>query len=301
MTPLAGADLPSLERYERIRPALRDAILAHKAPRRVPVGDRVTLVFEDRETLRWQVLEMCRVERIRDPRAVQHELDVYNELIPGEGELSATLYVEITDRTDIRPELDRLIGIDEHVFLEVGEEEIQARFDPKQMEEDRISAVQYLRFPLGPERAARFADPEVPVALRIDHPNYRARAELAPATRRSLAVDLRGDPPSLLDLSADPVDEADEAGAAAGPEVLASRGRVRAVRPARPRGRGHVVVEPAFEGAPGLDEAEPALLTELLLLARELSGPMRRSLGACRIALDAAAVPVRLDLWAPGD
>jgi hypothetical protein len=279
--------------YEGARPALRDAILAHKARRRVAVGDRVTLVFEDRETLRWQVLEMCRVERIRDPRAVAHEIEVYNELVPGEGELSATLYVEITDRAEIRPELDRLIGIDEHVFLEVGDAEVQARFDPKQMEEDRIAAVQYIRFPLGPELAARFADPGVPVALRVDHPRYRARAELGPATRESLLVDLRGDPPALVDFAA-------AAGSpAAAPEVLAQRGRVRAVRPATPRGRGHVVVEPAFDDAPGLDEADPALLADLLLLARELAGPMRRSLGSCRISLDATATPVRLDVYAP--
>ena len=296
MRPLEPADIPSLEAYERIRSALRDAIMAHKQPRRVPVGDRVTLVFEDRETLRWQVLEMCRVERIRDPDAVAHEIDVYNELVPGDAELSATLYVEITDRANIRPELDRLIGIDEHVVMEVGDEAVPARFDPKQMEEDRIAAVQYIRFPLGSALAARFQDPQVPVAVRIDHPNYTARAELDAATRESLAVDLRGDTPPLVDLAAEAAGKGKDADAA---EVVASRGRVRAVRPAEPRGRGHLVVEPAFEDAPGLDDAEPALLTELLLLARELSEPMRRSLGSCRISLDAPARPVRIDVYAP--
>lgn len=293
MRPLEPADIPSLEAYARIRPALRDAVMAHKEPRRVAVGDRVTLVFEDRETLRWQVLEMCRVEGLRDPRAVAHEIEVYNELVPGDAELSATLYVEITDRAEIRPELDRLIGIDEHVVLEVGDAEVPARFDPKQMDEDRIAAVQYIRFPLGADLAARFADPAVPVAVRIDHPHYAARAELSAATRESLAVDLRGDPPPLVDLAAEAAGGADAA------EVVASRGRVRAIRPATPRGRAHVIVEPAFDDAPGLDEAEPALLTELLLLARELSGPMRRSFGSCRISLDATARPVRLDVYAP--
>ena len=99
-----------LDRYEAVRPELRAAIIEHKRERRVPVGDRVTLVFEDRETLRWQVLEMARVEQIRDRDALQRELDVYNELVPGEDELSATLFVEIPDLERIRPELDRLIG-----------------------------------------------------------------------------------------------------------------------------------------------------------------------------------------------
>lgn len=293
MRPLTPEDLPPLDRYERIRPALRDAILAHKAPRRIAVGDRVTLVFEDRETLRWQVLEMCRVERIRDPKAVAHEIGVYNELVPGAHELSATLYVEITERERIRPELDRLIGIDEHVFLEVGDDAVQARFDPKQMEEDRISAVQYLRFPLGPERAARFADPGVPAALRIDHPEYRVRAEIPRDSRRALASDLEGDPPSLLDFAA--LQEQD----APAEDVVAARGRVRAVRPAEPRGRAHVVVEPALDEAPDFHDADPELLLELLALAREIAAPMRQQFGSCRISIDAAGGPLRLDVYAP--
>jgi len=291
--PLVPDDIPSLERYAKLRPALRDAILAHKAPRRIAVGDRVTLVFEDRETLRWQILEMCRVEQIRDPKAVAHEVEVYNELVPGEHELSATLYVEITERVRIRPELDRLIGIDEHVFLELGDDEVRARFDPKQMEEDRISAVQYLRFPLGPERAARFRDPQVPAALRIDHPEYRVRAEIPPSSRRALSADLEGDPPSLVDFAA----LHEQEGPAS--DVLARRRRVRAVRPAEPLGRAHVVVEPAEEPVPDFHDAEPELLLELLGLAREVAAPMRQQFGSCRISLDAAGGPLRLDVYAP--
>ena len=98
--------------------------------------------------------------------------------------------IEITDPEMIRPELDRLIGIDEHVYLDVGDQTIQATFDEKQFEEDRISAVQYLRFPLGPDLAARFRDPGERVILRVEHPIYSEAAEIAGETRASLVADL---------------------------------------------------------------------------------------------------------------
>lgn len=203
MKPLAPEDLLDLESYQRARDDYLEAIIAHKRQRRLAVGDCVTLLFEDRETLRFQVQEMLRVEHIRDPQAVQRELDVYNELMPGERELSATLFIEITDAPRIRPELDRLIGIDEHVVLRLGEGasagEIPARFDPKQFEDDRISAVQYVRFPFTPEQVERFADPSVPARVHIHHPSYRREAALQGAMRESLVRDLRGEPPVLLD------------------------------------------------------------------------------------------------------
>ena len=117
MKRLTLEDVVGLDAYDALRGAYRDAIIAHKRERRLAIGENVTLLFEDRETLRFQVQEMLWVERIADPDKIQHELDVYNELMPGEGELSATLFVEITDAERIRPELDRLISIDEHVAL----------------------------------------------------------------------------------------------------------------------------------------------------------------------------------------
>jgi hypothetical protein len=126
-----------------------------------------------------------------DPAEIATECRIFNDLVPGPGELSATLMIEITESRDIRGELDRLVGIDEHVFLDVGGTGVQARFDPKQYEADRISAVQYVKFPLGAELAARFADPAVPVILRVAHPSYRAEAPIAGATRASLTADLR--------------------------------------------------------------------------------------------------------------
>ena len=122
--------------------------------------------------------------------ASSYELDVYNELIPGEDQLSATLMIEITDPERIKPTLDRLVGIDEHVVLEIGDDQVQATFDPRQFEEERISAVQYVRFRLGPELARRFKTSNAAVKLRVDHPGYTAETVLDPASRASLAKDL---------------------------------------------------------------------------------------------------------------
>jgi hypothetical protein len=99
--------------------------------------------------------------------------------------------IEITQAQQVRAELDRLVGIDEHVFMAVGGSAVQATFDPKQREEDRISAVQYVKFPLGAELAERFAEPAVPVVLRVEHPSYRAATRIEGASRAALAADLK--------------------------------------------------------------------------------------------------------------
>lgn len=193
MRPVRREELLDLVAYEKGRDAYLASVIEYKRLRRVGVGDRLTFVFENRETVRFQIQEMLRAERIVEEAKIGEELAVYNELLPGANELSATLMIEITESRRIRAELDRLIGIDEHVFLEVGDQSVRASFDPKQFEEERISAVQYVRFPLGPELASEFRDPAVPARLWVDHPSYRASTELCGAIRASLAADLAPD------------------------------------------------------------------------------------------------------------
>jgi hypothetical protein len=221
---------------------------------------------------------MLWIEGIEDPEKIQHELDVYNELMPGERELSATLFIEITELAEIRPELHRLIGLDAHVSLLLGagpgEGVIRARFDPRQSEDDRLSAVQYIRFPLDAEETRRFADAATAVRLRCDHPNYRHEAELPPAVRARLARDLSQEPEPLLRPHAK----------GAADRVLFDDGRVRALRPARPRGPGHVVVEAI--GAPSLLEAEPELRSALMEAVLRVAREVVREHGACRVAAD---------------
>ena len=190
MRKLTLADLAEPIAYERERSAFRARIIALKQNRRVPVGDCITLVFENRETARFQIQEMCRVEQIVEPEAIQAEVDVYNTLIPDDGELSATFLVELDDAQKIRELLDRLVGVNETVFLEVDGNRIQARFDPGTYREDRLAAVHYLRFRLTPEAVQAFKSDGREIALLIDHPNYRGRTVLSGEVRRALAEDL---------------------------------------------------------------------------------------------------------------
>jgi len=176
--------------YERVREAFLARTIALKRPRRISVGDRLTFIFENRDTVLFQIQEMLRAERTVKEERIEDEIAVYNELVPGANELSATLMIEIPEMRRIRAELDRLIGIDEHVFLDVAGESVRASFDAKQFESDRISAVQYMRFPLGPTLACKFCDPTVSARLRVAHPNYRESTELTGESRASLAADL---------------------------------------------------------------------------------------------------------------
>ena len=191
MRPVDPSEILDLTAYERVRADFLRRMIEHKRPRRIGVGDKLTFIFEDRDTVIFQIQELTRAERTVDPAEIAIECRVFNELGPGRHELSATLMIEITETRQIRPELDRLVGIDEHVFMDVGGSAVQASFDPKQREEDRISAVQYVKFPLGAELAERFADPAVPVTLRVEHPNYRTSVRIEGAARAALAADLK--------------------------------------------------------------------------------------------------------------
>jgi hypothetical protein len=183
-------EILDLVAYEKIRPEFLAKTIALKQPRRVGVGDRLTFIFENRDTVLFQIQEMLRAERAVKEEKIAEEMGVYNELVPKADELSATLMIEIPEMQRIRAELDRLVGIDEHVFLDVGSDTVRASFDPKQFESDRISAVQYVRFPLGPAIAAKFRDRNVPVRLRVDHPNFRQATEIRGDARESLIGDL---------------------------------------------------------------------------------------------------------------
>ncbi len=190
------ADLKNLHEYELIRDDWRREVIAVKAKRRVAVGPTMTLSFENRLTVLNQIQEMCRVERIVKREAVQAEIDVYNELLPGPGEVAATLFIEIPREGDIQKALDALIGMDDgkSVWLEIGGSRIYARFLEGQGRADRIAAVQYVRFPVGGAGMRdALLNPSVPVAVVVEHPGYRARADVTAETRRELAADLSPD------------------------------------------------------------------------------------------------------------
>ncbi len=189
MRPVALEDILGRERYGAERDAVRRRIIEHKRTRRVAVGDRLTFLFEDRATVWYQTQEMLWVEHTTDLDAIRDELGVYNALLPGADELSATLMVEIEDQSHIREELERLIGIDEHVTLLAGDARVRGTFEPGRQRADRLSAVQYVRFPLGAAARRAVAGGES-LALEVAHPSYRARTVLPDAVRASVASDV---------------------------------------------------------------------------------------------------------------
>jgi len=184
-------EVMGLERYEQLRPTFRQRIIDLKKNRRVAVGDRVTFVFENRDTMLFQIQEMLRAEHIVDLDRVRDEVEVYNALIPEPGELSATMLIEITESDQVREQLVRLIGIDAAVRLEIGDRSaIRGEFEGGRSKEDKLSAVQYVRFALDDGARQAFIHGTEPVCLVIDHPNYRHRAPVNGAVRASLAADL---------------------------------------------------------------------------------------------------------------
>lgn len=191
MRKITLADIKPLPEYEAMRNALRRHVIDVKKRRRLPVGDSVSLVFENRETVLYQIQEMVRAEHITSPEAIQDEIDTYNRSVPEDEELSATMFIELTDRDEIRAEMDRLIGINEHVRLRIGSEHVvPGVFEPGWSREDRVAAVQYVRFPLAPAQREALRSGSEPVFVEVDHPHYQAAAQLDQAMREGLAGDL---------------------------------------------------------------------------------------------------------------
>jgi len=186
-------DIVGLDAYEKVREDFRRRIIELKKKRRVAVGQQVSLVFENRDTVIFQIQEMLRAERITDLDKIREEIATYNELIPEAGELSATLFLEIEDQDRLREQLLKFLGIDEAVFLKVGGRSIRACFEEGRSKEDKISAVQYVRFPLDEEAIADFARGEE-AELTINHPNYKVTVPIQPETQSSLIEDLRLSP-----------------------------------------------------------------------------------------------------------
>jgi hypothetical protein len=169
--------------YGERREAIRDEAMRHKDARRVVLADGLlTFLFENPVTVRYQVLEMVRAERIVREADIQHELDTYNELLGGSGELGVTLLIAVVDPVERPARLAALRTLPDHVFavLEDGAR-VAARYDARQVGEERLSSVQFLKFDTGGR---------VPVALRVEHPALAAEGVLAPAQRAALAADL---------------------------------------------------------------------------------------------------------------
>jgi hypothetical protein len=187
--PITRRDIKGPALYAPIRDDYRNRIIELKKPRRVLVGDRVEIVFDNRLTLAFQVEEICRLENLVTDEQIGAEIDLTNQLMPTPDSLAATLFVPLPPGEDTKAAMHALVGIDEHVIVHVGPHAIHAAFEPGRSTDERISAVQYLRFPLSAAAKAALCTPGTPVALEIDHPSYRHRAACGEGLRASLAAD----------------------------------------------------------------------------------------------------------------
>ena len=191
MQPLALDDVRPPATYEPLRAEARRQVVELKRHRRLSLGPLVSLVFENRETVRAVVEELLRAERIDDPRRIAEELEVFNQLIPGDRELSATMFLEITDPAELADRLKELRGIESAVRLEIDGDAVERSHEPGRTREDRTSSVHYLRFRLTDDQRAAFLR-GAEVAVVADHPNLSVRTVLSEEQRMALAADLLG-------------------------------------------------------------------------------------------------------------
>jgi hypothetical protein len=188
-------ELLGLAEYEQIRPQFRARIIGEKKERRVLVSDEISAVFENHDTALFQIQEMLRTERITKEAAILHEVETYNDLVPGEAELSATMFVEIADAATRERRLVELAGLEGKIALDVLGTKIAARHESRGVLPDRTTAVHYVKFPLGKELAARFAERGHATAgamfFVLEHPALTVRKEVPAVTVKSLIDDLR--------------------------------------------------------------------------------------------------------------
>lgn len=192
MKQLIQADLLSTTDYERQRESFRARIIELKCRRRIALGPLITMVFENRDTLLFQIQEMVRVEHIVEPSKIQNELDVYNAILPAPGELSATLLIEITEEAMMKHWLDQFMGLDhgEKVAIVAGGERVFGEFEGGHSHDTKISAVHFVRFRPTASMQSAIADLRQPVLLTVDHGEYHVQTAVPGSMREEWLSDL---------------------------------------------------------------------------------------------------------------
>ena len=190
---IARDSLMTLEAYTKARPTLRAELIAHKKLRTVHLGNHVTLLFEDEKTMRYQIQEMLRIEKIFDEDGIQAELDVYNELVPDGNNFKATMLIEYSNEAERRVALAKLIGVEDRLFIQVeGQRRVYAIADEDMEREnaEKTSAVHFVRFQLD-DSMKRALKSGAQMMLGCDHANYPAHIEELPQeTLAALICDL---------------------------------------------------------------------------------------------------------------
>jgi len=190
-TLIQKSDLLNIIDYEKQRDTYRSELIDYKKNRRFKLGPNILITFENSKTMKFQIQEMMRAERMVHDSQIEEELNVYNPLIPSGDELSATLFIEITDPEKIRPVLDSFIGLTEgvNVFFEIDGEKIAAEFEEGREKEDNISSVHYIRFPFTKEQKNNFVNDSSSISINIDYGVYSHSIVLDDNMKNSLADD----------------------------------------------------------------------------------------------------------------
>ena len=185
------SEILDIAQYEKARDEFRRRVIELKKNRRLKVGPMVTFVFENHDTMLFQIQEMMRAERIVNDHAIQHEIDTYNWLLPDENELAATMLIELPDAARIRNEIAKFHGVNtgEATYVQIGDERLPGVFDAGQSDDRRVSAVQYVRFRFNDAQREAFATAAAPAWLVINHPSYHHEALITGAVRGELAKD----------------------------------------------------------------------------------------------------------------
>lgn len=186
-------DLIDIVEYKKVRDEFRRDIMTHKRARRIELGPEISLTFEDRQTVMFQIQEMMRAEQMIHDDVIQAEIDVYNTLLPDEGQLSATLFIEITEEKQIKEKLHKFLGLtDGHsLWLQVEDQKIYAQFEAGRSKEDKISSVHYIRFAISPAVQDALENPATGARFCIAQGDYQHETPMTADTRASLLGDLQ--------------------------------------------------------------------------------------------------------------
>jgi hypothetical protein len=184
-------DIIDIAEYEHKRGKYRPEIMAEKNKRRIHVGPQVTYLFETFDTMLYQVQEMMRAERIVDEKGIMGEINAYNELIPEKNQLSASMFIEISDIEERKKILSKIVDLPKHTFILIDGAKIFAEFDPRQGSEDKLSSVQYVKFSLNEKQVSRFNSVDSKICFGFDHQYYNHQYELTANQKKTLFADMQ--------------------------------------------------------------------------------------------------------------
>jgi hypothetical protein len=192
MKPIDRSEVLPIGEYEAVRVPFRARVLAAKQARYLPVGANMTVLFENRDSALLQIQEMLRTERITSEAAIRHEIETYNELVPGDHELSTTVFIEYPDKDERDRMLTALAGLEGRFYVDVDGERLPGTPDPRGTDPTRAMAVQYVKIPLSATAEAALRAGSGIVTFGVDHPAYRAQAVIPAPLRASIQADFEG-------------------------------------------------------------------------------------------------------------